>query len=234
MAKELPYFRFTVSEWLNDDISMEDYKTKGVFADVCAFYWFRDCSVDIALLEKRFSDALTTILSLVELNIIKYNNNGQVSINFLDVQFDLLSEKRKKYAASGRKGGLSKSSNAKATLKQRSSYKDKDNNKEKEKDNNKDIKANKFATPQFEEIKDYFFEKLQSSEQSNFEAEKFIDFYSSKGWMVGRNKMKDWEASVRNWIKGIKKEENDKGTNFSEQNTRDRVERWGKAFEHLK
>ena len=31
------------------------------------------------------------------------------------------------------------------------------------------------------------------------DADAFIDFYDSKGWMVGKNKMKDWKASVRNW-----------------------------------
>ena len=29
----------------------------------------------------------------------------------------------------------------------------------------------------------------------------FCDFYESKGWMVGKNKMKSWEAAVRNWCK---------------------------------
>ena len=33
------------------------------------------------------------------------------------------------------------------------------------------------------------------------EAEKFVDFYSSKNWMVGKTKMKDWKAAVRNWIR---------------------------------
>lgn len=29
----------------------------------------------------------------------------------------------------------------------------------------------------------------------------FLDFYQSKGWMVGQNKMKDWRAAVRNWVR---------------------------------
>lgn len=33
----------------------------------------------------------------------------------------------------------------------------------------------------------------------------FVDFYASKGWMVGKNKMKDWKAAVRNWGRGEKK-----------------------------
>ncbi len=136
MAKELPYFRFTVAEWLQDDVSLESYEVKGVFADVCAYYWFKDCSVALVMLEKRFSDAEDAIKLLIKLDIIKVDPNDFIYINFLDEQYDLLSKKHKNLAKAGRAGGLKKSSNAKATLKQRSSYKDKD--KDKEKDNNKD------------------------------------------------------------------------------------------------
>lgn len=34
---------------------------------------------------------------------------------------------------------------------------------------------------------------------NGIDPERFIDFYASKGWMVGKNKMKDWRAAVRNW-----------------------------------
>ena len=33
----------------------------------------------------------------------------------------------------------------------------------------------------------------------NVDAERFVDFYRSKGWLVGKNKMKDWKAAVRSW-----------------------------------
>ena len=33
------------------------------------------------------------------------------------------------------------------------------------------------------------------------EGEKFFNFYTSKGWLVGKSKMKNWEAAARNWIK---------------------------------
>lgn len=33
------------------------------------------------------------------------------------------------------------------------------------------------------------------------DAQRFIDFYESKGWFVGKNKMKDWKAAVRNWAR---------------------------------
>ena len=33
------------------------------------------------------------------------------------------------------------------------------------------------------------------------DAEAFVDFYTSKGWMVGKNKMTDWPSAVRNWAR---------------------------------
>lgn len=39
------------------------------------------------------------------------------------------------------------------------------------------------------------------------DAERFVSFYASKGWMVGRNKMKDWRAAVRNWNRREKQTE---------------------------
>ncbi len=36
------------------------------------------------------------------------------------------------------------------------------------------------------------------------EAERFVDFYSSKGWVVGKAPMKDWKAAVRNWQRSRK------------------------------
>jgi len=36
--------------------------------------------------------------------------------------------------------------------------------------------------------------------------EKFFNFYQSKGWLVGKNKMKDWKASMHTWEKSEKTE----------------------------
>jgi phage replication O-like protein O len=38
------------------------------------------------------------------------------------------------------------------------------------------------------------------------DAQRFIDFYTAKGWMIGKNKMKDWKAAVRNWAQREKGE----------------------------
>lgn len=61
---------------------------------------------------------------------------------------------------------------------------------------NKEINKERFAPPTLSEVQDYIREKGY-----HIDAESFIDFYESKGWMVGKNKMKDWKASVRTWEK---------------------------------
>jgi predicted phage replisome organizer len=56
--------------------------------------------------------------------------------------------------------------------------------------------SGRFAPPTLEEVKAYCQERGNS-----VDPERWYDFYQSKGWMVGRNKMKDWKAAVRTWEK---------------------------------
>lgn len=55
-------------------------------------------------------------------------------------------------------------------------------------------KKQRFTKPTVEDVKAYCLER-----KNNVDANKFIDYYESNGWMVGRNKMKDWKAAVRSW-----------------------------------
>lgn len=54
----------------------------------------------------------------------------------------------------------------------------------------------RFIPPSVEEVREFCQEKNHS-----IDPEKFVDYYTSNGWMVGRNKMKDWKAAVRSWAK---------------------------------
>lgn len=55
-----------------------------------------------------------------------------------------------------------------------------------------------FKKPTLQEVDAY----MQEINKGSFdEASKFVDFYESKGWLVGKAKMKDWKAAVRNWTK---------------------------------
>lgn len=59
------------------------------------------------------------------------------------------------------------------------------------------VKSRRFKAPTLQECMERFEEAGSSAD----EGEKFFNFYESKGWMIGRNKMKDWNAAARNWIK---------------------------------
>lgn len=57
-------------------------------------------------------------------------------------------------------------------------------------------KSKVFIPPTVDEVKAYCLERGNS-----VDAEQFVDFYTSKGWKVGKDKMKDWKACVRTWEK---------------------------------
>ena len=56
--------------------------------------------------------------------------------------------------------------------------------------------ASRFRPPTLEEVKSYLLEK-----GIEIDAERFVAYYESNGWMVGRNKMKNWKAAIVNWHK---------------------------------
>lgn len=54
----------------------------------------------------------------------------------------------------------------------------------------------RFSPPSVQKIEDYCTEK-----GFLLDAERFVDYYASVGWRVGKNPMKDWRAAVRTWVK---------------------------------
>jgi len=60
-------------------------------------------------------------------------------------------------------------------------------------------KAKRFIPPSLEEVESYCLER-----KNGIDCERFIDFYTSKNWYIGKNKMKDWKACVRTWERRVK------------------------------
>jgi hypothetical protein len=60
----------------------------------------------------------------------------------------------------------------------------------------KSDRAPRFSPPSLDEVSAYCTER-----GNNVDADTFINFYTSNGWLVGKNKMKDWKACVRTWEK---------------------------------
>lgn len=57
-----------------------------------------------------------------------------------------------------------------------------------------DGRSTRFVPPTVDEVAAYCAER-----RNGVDASKFVDFYASKGWKVGKSPMKDWRASVRTW-----------------------------------
>ena len=55
-------------------------------------------------------------------------------------------------------------------------------------------RSTRFVPPPVEEVRQYCYERGNS-----VDPQRFVDYYTSNGWMVGKNKMKDWKAAVRTW-----------------------------------
>ena len=71
----------------------------------------------------------------------------------------------------------------------------------------------RFTPPSREQVQEYITEKGYQ-----VDAERFIDYYTSNGWRVGKNPMKDWKATVRNW----NRKEQDGHSNSDNQSDADR------------
>lgn len=103
-----------------------------------------------------------------------------------------LSEKR---AAAGSLGGKQKQANIANGSK---SYQDKDKEEDKDKDKEEDesdkTRTRRFTPPALDEVIAYCQERGKG-----VDAQRWYDYYSSNGWKVGKNAMKDWKAAVRTW-----------------------------------
>ena len=64
-----------------------------------------------------------------------------------------------------------------------------------------------FTPPSIDEVSAYCTER-----NNGIDPQHFVDFYEAKGWIVGKNKMKDWKAAVRTW-------EGRQGNGYSKQHT---------------
>lgn len=62
-------------------------------------------------------------------------------------------------------------------------------------------KTSRFTPPTLQEVENYIKEKGYS-----VDAEAFIAFYDSNGWLVGKNKMKSWKSAVTTWAKREEKQ----------------------------
>ncbi|MDV3508997.1 hypothetical protein CMU89_16905 [Elizabethkingia anophelis] len=72
-----------------------------------------------------------------------------------------------------------------------------------------------FRPPSVQQVQEYCNER-----KNNISGYEFVTFYQSKGWMIGKNKMKDWQAAVRTWEAKRNKDGNNQKTGSGTGNVR--------------
>lgn len=68
------------------------------------------------------------------------------------------------------------------------------NDKNIKNERSKEERVGRFTPPSIIEVDSFIREN-----NYHIQAERFISHYESNGWMVGKNRMKDWKAAVRSW-----------------------------------
>ena len=198
MAKELPYLKFYPGEWMKGKITLCSIPAQGLFINVCNYYWMNDGNMCLTDVEQRFPNCSDEIKELLKNKVIKTWGDEGIYISFLDEQleeFGVISEMRK---FAGKRSGKMRRKKEKGTgVEHMVNYKEKirEEKRREEKD-----KRRKIIPPNLKMVEEYC-----SDRNNKVDPETFIDFYTSKNWMVGKNKMVDWQAAVRTWEKDDKK-----------------------------
>jgi hypothetical protein len=150
-------------------------------------------SFDLLEIEKSFYELLDEKVLKIE---------GEKLICFRMVKDADISNKR---ALSGKSGGKKTQTSiknfAKPKVEANTGIVNEDVNED-DIDKNEKAKKAKFIIPTIPEISEYCLERT-----NNVDSEKFFNFYQSKGWLVGKTKMKDWKACVRTWEKNSNEKE---------------------------
>lgn len=188
MAKD-PAFLFYSSDFLNgvSDLTMEE---RGQFITLLCLQHQKG-----TLTDKTIRLSLGSV-SVDVLSKFSKDKDG----NYFNERLNEEIEKRIQFTESrrnnGSKGGRPKVNTKPLGLAKHNLMEDVNENE------NEDININKNRCT-FEQAYEYMSNRI-GKEQAKAEAEKFVNYYESNGWKVGKNPMKSWTHAVNNWINNAK------------------------------
>ena len=197
--------KFTEWEWYEDinvsrvflhlilTVNFVDKKWKGILikrGSIVSSYQTLANETSLSVKQVR-----TAIRKLESTDDVAIKSTNKYSV-FTVKNYDLYQAKGKQETNEGQSEDNQETNKRQSEDKRRATTKE---SKEGKKEKNNNIK--RFTPPTYEQVSTYCKER-----NNTVDAERFLDFYESKGWMVGKNKMKDWKAAVRNWERSSKQE----------------------------
>lgn len=188
MAKD-PAFLFYSSDFLNGvaDLTMEE---RGQFITLLCLQHQKGRLTD---------KTIRLCLGSVSVDVFsKFTKDKQG--NFYNERLSEEIEKRIQFTESrrnnGSKGGRPKNNTKPIGLAKHNHMEDVNENE------NEDVIINKSKCT-FEQAYEYMASRI-NLDIAKIEAEKFVNYYESNGWKVGKNQMKSWSAAANNWITNTK------------------------------
>ena len=133
------------------------------------------------------------------------NGRESVAFDFMSANIDRDAESYKDTCNRNRENISKRYDRIRSNTSVFETYQEKEEEKEKEELLKKDIsneisqkstRQKKFVPPTVEEVASYCLER-----KNKVDAAYFVDHYTSNGWKVGKQNMKDWKAAVRTWEK---------------------------------
>jgi virulence-associated protein VapD len=144
---------------------------------------------------KSYSVYRTSLIKLVDYGFIEMveSSRNQYSANIIALKENYKANSEANYEALDKALVKHVSKQHQSTLQSIDSI-DKQvyNNTNLQVNNNTTLK--RFTPPSISDVQSYCIER-----GNNIEPQKFINYYESIGWKVGKNQMKDWKAAIRNW-----------------------------------
>lgn len=211
--RDQPYFPLYVQDYLTDEkLNLCSASTQGIYIKILCIFHKSENYGGILLKQKdkhcennkfNFAEKISKLLTFSS-DEIELAISELLDEKVLIIEDDFMFQKRMvkdndislKRSESGKKGGDNSLGKDKILLKQNVKQITED---EDENEIEVPIKNNKFIKPTIEEITSYCNERNNSVNPN-----KFYNFYESKGWMVGKNKMKNWKSAVITWEEDVK------------------------------
>ena len=165
------------------------------------FTFYRSYYDAIKVLPKKEQTAVMLALCAYALDKVEPNLTGTAGAIFTLIRPTLDSGWKK--AIGGTRGTPQKDNEKIAERCDKDTAKEKEGEKEKEKEieienecytHKPPSGAKRFSPPSFDDVKSYCQER-----KNGVDPQAFVDWYTSNGWKVGKNPMKDWKAAVRTW-----------------------------------
>lgn len=200
MAKGLPYFKFTPTEWLTGNICYEPLEVQGLFINICALYWQRDGKLSIEDINLRYNKP-TALVSLTD----RYFSvsDGFICIGFLNEQLHERRHISVVNSDNGKLGGRPKTKGTKPTANRSESEKKPIRKRKKKEEEENNIPA-----------WDDFFEYTKTlpiyKTGLDYSIRAKYNSWVSDGWKDGNgNKIINWKTKIQNTLPHLKEVRNE-------------------------